>query len=417
MVWLDARARPQQRRFGETFGAARVHEISGKPLDVIPCLYRLIWLRENEPEVFAKTDVFAEVHGYLVFRLTGRWATSTASADPMGLLDMRRHEWSREILEAAGVPLETMPQLARPGASLGPLTPEAAAATGLPAGLPIFAGGGDGQCACTGVAGLEPGRAYVNLGTAAVAGFHSHSYAFHPAFRTETAIAEDGYIFETCVRSGTFLVDWLVGEVFGVEPGARRAALAALEREAVDSPIGAGGLTVAPYWQGSMTPHWDSAARGVIAGLTGSTRKADLFRAILEGVAIEIAESMDQAAAASGGEIDHYVAIGGGASSDLWAQIFADVAARPVRRSKATEASSLGAAMAAAAGVGWSPSIAEAARGMASETVRTFEPAPRRVETYRELRRLQGELWPLISGWNRRLADFADRNRASRGRG
>lgn len=352
MVWLDDRARPQMSRFGESFGAQRVHEISGKPLDVIPCLYRLIWMKEHEPEIFERAAFFAEVHGYLCFRLTGRRVTSTASADPMGLLDMRDFTWSREILDAAGIPLAKMPTLVRPGAFVGAVSAGVAQETGLLRGLKVFAGGGDGQCAGTGVAVLQPGRAYVNLGTAAVAGIYGSTYAFDANFRTETAVADEGYIYETCLRSGTFLVDWLVGEIFGIETSARRAAFAELEAEAAALPIGAGGLVLAPYWQGCMTPHWDSHAHGLIAGITGSTRRAHLFRAIMEGVAIEIALTMEAASVASGAPFDHYVAIGGGASSDLWTRILADVGARPVCRSTATEASSLGAAMAAAKGVG-----------------------------------------------------------------
>jgi sugar (pentulose or hexulose) kinase len=414
MVWLDDRARPEMKQFGDRFGAERIHEISGKPLDIIPCLYRLIWMREHEPELFARAAFFAEVHGYLCFRLTGRKTSSTASADPMGLLDMRRFQWSEEIFEAAGLPMDKMPSLVRPGERVGEISDAVAAETGLPRGMPVFAGGGDGQCAGTGVAVLQPGRAYVNLGTAAVAGIFAPSYAYNRNFRTETAIAEDGYIYETCLRAGTFLVDWLVGEVFGIDASKRRAALGELEAEAAGLPIGAGGLAVVPYWQGCMTPHWDSDAHGLIAGLTGSTRRAHLFRSILEGIALDIAMTMDAASSASGVEIDHYVAIGGGATSDLWASILADTSGKPVRRSNATEASSLGAAMAAAKGAGWYSSIREASIAMAAPPDATFAPDPRRVSLYRELRSIQADLWPLVSAWNLRLNAFAERAQAIR---
>ena len=415
LIWLDARASAQQRRFGESFGAERVHAISGKPLDVIPCLYRILWLMEHEPEVFARADLIADVHAYLGFHLTGRWVTSTASADPMGLLDMRGLEWSEDILRAAGIPREKLLPLAQPGAFLGVVTPAAAAATGLRAGTPLFAGGGDGQCAGTGVAVLEPGRAYINLGTAVVAGTYSETYAYDLAFRTETAIAERGYIFETCLRSGTFLVDWLTREMFGIEPARRAAALVALEAEAAASPIGANGVVVLPLWQGSMTPHWDSAARGVIAGLSGSTRRGDVFRALLEGIALDMAHYTGRAVAATGVEIDHFVAIGGGAASDVWAQILADTMGRPIRRSTTTEASSLGAAMAAAKGAGWYPSVAAAATAMASSTARSFEPDPGRVARYAELQSLHEQLWPKLSAWNRDLRAFAERQQGPAG--
>jgi sugar (pentulose or hexulose) kinase len=349
--------------------------------------------------------VIADVHAYLVFRLTGRWVTSTASADPTGMLDMLRLDWSDEILNAAGIPRRKLPPLERPGTLLGKVT-AAAAATGLRAGTPVFAGGGDGQCAGTGVAALNPGRAYVNLGTAVVSGTYGEAYAYDPAFRTETAVAERGYIYETCLRSGTFLVQWLAQEVFGADPAHSREALARLEVEAIASPIGAGGVVLVPYWQGCMTPHWDSAARGVIAGLSGSTRKGDIFRALLEGIALDLAHSVERAVAATGVGIDHFVAIGGGAASDLWAQILADTIARPVRRSVTIEASSLGAAMVAATGAGWHADITAAAAAMASSTARSFDPDPGRVARYAELRAIHADLWPTLAAWNRRLRAF-----------
>ena len=118
-VWLDERARAQEKRFGARFGAERLHEISGKPLDITPCLHRMVWLREMEPSVVGRGERMAEVHGYLTFKLTGEWATSMASADPMGVLDMKRRDWSKEILDAAGIDPGMMLRLVAPGAQSG----------------------------------------------------------------------------------------------------------------------------------------------------------------------------------------------------------------------------------------------------------------------------------------------------------
>ena len=407
-LWLDERARPQERAFGASFGAERVHDLSGKPLDVIPCLYRMIWLREHEPEIFAQTEKIAEVHGYLAFRLTGRWATSTASADPMGVLDMRSLDWSEAILAAAGVPRALMLDLVRPGAIIGEVSEAAGAATGLRPGTPVVAGGGDGQCAGTGIDLFVPGRAYVNIGTAVVSGSYGAAYAHHRAFRTMSAIADEGYVYETCLRSGTFLVEWLMREMFQADARRERELFATLEKEAAQSPIGAGGVVVVPYWQGCMMPHWESGARGVIAGLSGSTRRGDLYRALLEGIALEQAHSTALAVTGSGQPIDHYVAMGGGASSDLWAQILADASGRPVLRSATVEASSLGAAMAAAHGAGWFGSVTQASKAMASRPVRTFEPIAANAARYRELLALHADLWPALSAWQARLSAFTE---------
>jgi xylulokinase len=303
-----------------------------------------------------------------------------------------------------------MPRLVPPGGAIGTVTAAAAAATGLRAGTPVIAGGGDGQCAGTGagVAADRPGRAYVNLGTALVSGSYGRDYARDRAFRTEIAIADTGYIFETCLRSGTFLVDWLTKELLRVEPGRQRELIGALEAEAAASPIGAHGLAIVPYWQGCMTPYWDSAARGVIAGLSGSTKRGDVYRALLEAVALEQATCSADVERATGLAIAHYIAIGGGAASDLWVQILADATGKPVHRSDTVEASSLGAAIAAAKGGGWYASITEAGDAMAGKPVQCFEPDPKRVARYRELRDIHADLWPKLSAWNERLAAFAE---------
>jgi sugar (pentulose or hexulose) kinase len=408
MVWLDDRAHAQQKRFGETFGAERIHAISGKPLDIIPCIYRMMWLAEFEPALLARAARIAEVHAYLAFRLTGHWITSTASADPTGALDMRRRVWSEEILEAIGVDPAKMPPLTAPGTPMGEVTQAAAAATGLRAGTPVIAGGGDGQCAGMAAGVGAPGLAYINLGTAIVSGSYGVEYAYDPAFRTEIAIADRGYIFETCMRSGTFLVDWLARELFLADPAHQHDLLRKLEAEAAASPIGAGGVVLIPYWQGCMTPHWDSSARGIIAGLSGSTRRGDIYRALLEGIALEQATCTNSAEQVTGEKIERYVAIGGGAASDLWVQILADATNRPVSRSTTVEASSLGAAMAAAKGCGWFPTLAAASAAMAGRTTRTFEPDPKRSARYAELRAIYADLWPAVSAWNARMAAFAE---------
>jgi len=396
MVWLDERARAQQKRFGERFGPERLHEISGKPLDITPCLHRMIWLREIEPAVLGRAERIAEVHGYLTFKLTGEWATSMASADPMGVLDMKRRDWSKDILDAAGIDPAMMLRLVAPGDQSGTVSAAAAAATGLKPGTPVIAGGGDGQCAGTGagVSAAHPGRAYVNLGTALVSGSYGRDYVHDRAFRTEIAVADEGYIFETCLRSGTFLVDWLAREVLRAEAGKQKELIAALEAEAATSPIGAHGVVVVPYWQGCMTPYWDSAARGVIAGLSGSTRRGDVYRAFLESIALEQATCAINVERATGTGIDHY--------------ILADATGRTVQRSETVEASSLGAAIAAAKGAGWYKSIAEATDAMAGRPIRSFAPDPKRSARYAELRILHAELWPKIAEWNTRLVDFAE---------
>jgi xylulokinase len=321
---------------------------------------------------------------------------------------MKAMDWSSEILDALDLRRDQLGELARPGTVLGRVSAAAASETGLKAGTPIVAAGGDGQCAGTGTATLGGGRAYVNLGTAVVSGSYGDGYRHDPAFRTMTAVAEQGYIYETCLRTGTFLVDWMVRNLFGTDPGQAAGIFSALEREAEAVPIGACGLVTVPYWSGAMTPYWNTNARGILAGLSASHRRGHVYRSLLEGVALEQALMSDRVGAAGCEPVTHYVAIGGGAASSLWCQILADASGRPVHRSATVEASSLGAAMAAATGAGWYANVADAARAMSGTAVATFEPDPARRARYQELLGIYAELWPMVERWNDRLVRFAD---------
>jgi len=405
-LWLDERGRSEIARLAAKLGRDEIHRISGKPIDLTPCLYRCAWFDAHMPEIWSRTAKTAEVHGVLVHQLTGEWVTSTASADPMGLLDMKAQDWSDTLLAAVRLTRAQLPRLARPGQEIATLSKDAAEATGLPGDVAVVAGGGDGQCAGTGANVFAQGRAYLNLGTAVVSGSFGEAYAHDPAFRTMNAMAEGGYIYETCQRTGTFLVNWLVEQLFNVDAGKNPQIFKVLEAEAAQAPIGANGLALIPYWSGCMTPYWDSNARGVLAGLTASHRRGDVYRALLEGVALEQAMVTDRVAQATR-PIDHYVAIGGGAASDLWCQIIADASGREVRRSTTVEASSLGAAIAAATGAGWYGSVTEAAKAMAGSLTRTFTPDKQAHARYRELLAIYADLWPSLSKWNERMVAFA----------
>ena len=408
MLWLDERAKAEMRQLAASLGAETLHKINGKPVDITQALPLYPWLKAHEPELWDRFDKTADVNALLTFRLTGEWATPVASADPLGLLDMEAGVWSDTILNEIGLDKGRLSRLVTPGAVMGEVHAEAARETGLRPGTLVVAGGGDGQCAGTGTNVLESSSAYLNIGTALVSGCYSRTYGYNNAFRTMRAIDARGYIFESCMRTGTYLVDWIARSLFGLDPASDSTVFPTLEREATASPVGANGLMVVPYWSGVMTPWWDMDARGVFAGFNAFHTRGDMYRAVLEGLAMDQAVVTAGAEAAMGRLVDRYVAIGGGASSDLWCHIFADASGRPVDRSTTIEASALGAGMAAAAGAGWFSTMKDAAEAMAGPIVTRFEPDPVNRSRYEELVALYRELWPALSDWNRRLARFAE---------
>ncbi|MCA0432148.1 MAG: xylulose kinase [Proteobacteria bacterium] len=410
-LWLDERAHVEVREIAAEVGRERVHQISGLPSDVTPCLYRCRWLSKNEPKIWNRTAKTAEVHGILAHELTGQWKTSVASASPMGILDAKTYDWSDELLKAGRLTRAQLPELVPSGGFIGEVTAEAAKRTGLKAGTPVIAGGGDGQCASVGANTFIKGRFYYNLGTAAVGGSYGANYAIDPAFRSLVAVAEQGFSYETAIRTGTYLVTWLVERIFGENPAKNPKIFHELEAAAKSVPIGSRGLVMLPYFSGIMTPYWDTDGRGIFAGLSGSHTRGDLYRAMMEGLALEQAMMTNRAAAATS-PIDHFAIVGGGSKSDLWCQIVADAAGRDVKRLETAEASALGAAMAAAKGAGWFKTMPEASAAMSGKPSKTFRPRTKETKVYAELLSIYEELWPKVSGWNARLQEFARRQSA-----
>ena len=329
----------------------------------------------------------------------------------MGLLNAKSYDWSDVILKASATRREMLPVLVPSGEIMGDVTAAAAKATGLKAGTPVIAGGGDGQCAGAGANTFLKGRAYLNLGTAAVSGSYGKDYAVDPSFRSLVAVGETGYSFETAIRTGTYLVTWFVERIFGEDPRKNPRIFSSLEAEAAKSPIGSRGLVLLPYFSGIMTPYWDAAGRGVLAGLSGSHTRGDIYRALMEGLALEQAMMTNRVAAVTS-PIDHFAIVGGGSKSDLWCQIVADASGREVKRLETAEASALGAAMAAAKGAGWYTTIAQASAAMSGKPTKTFRPRTKEAKAYRELLAIYTELWPQVSSWNRRLQSFARRQDA-----
>ena len=378
ILWADGRAGAQIA----ALGSQAVHQLSGKPPDVTPAIYKLAWLREHEPAVLRDAVRVGDVQAYLTWKLTGRWATSHASADTLGLLDLRGLTWSPVLLGMAGVRGEQLPQLCAAGEESGRLLPTVAAQLGLrvlPDGtqVPVIAGIGDGQAAGIGADVTRPGSAYLNLGTSMVLGVQTDSYQCDPAFRTLAGVVPGTYTLETILNSAAYLAGWF-REQFG-DPALAGAPDPALEASAAALPPGAEGLLTLPYWNAAQTPYWDADARGATVGWHGGHTPAHMYRSILEAVGFELRLHLEGLERATGQPVLTLRAMGGGSRSALWTQIVADISQRPVLIGERDEVSALGAAVIAraaddAGGPGsFSDRITSAAAAMAGPS-RTVKP-------------------------------------------
>jgi sugar (pentulose or hexulose) kinase len=375
ILWMDERALPQVEAVRQHPLAPRLHALTGKPICVTPSLYKLLWLRDTHPAAFAGDLRVADVSAWLHHALTGRWVTSTACADPMGLSDIRTGRWDPDLLALVGLSESHLPALSPPGARLGELSAWAAAQTGLPQGLPVVAGAGDGQAAALGAGLRGPHEAYLNLGTALVSGVASPRLVCDAAFRTLAGADPRTWLLETDLKGGTFTLNWLVQRWLapGADDDQKQATLDALERDAAALPPGAQGLALLPYWCGVMNPYWDDDAAGLVLGWRDRHGPAHLYRAALEGLALEQRLHTDGVQAALGAPIQRLVLMGGGSRSDLWCQIIADATHREVQRAASPETTSLGAAILAAPLAGLHPDL-DAATAAMTRRGETFSP-------------------------------------------
>lgn len=402
ITWLDERARDSLEVLARDFGAQKLHFITGRPLDLTPALCRMVWLREHEPEVYARTSSFVDVSSYLNLRLCGHLASSWASCDPLGTFDIHSKTWSKPILDYLGLGPEQFAQPKPPGTLIGKIQAGAARETGFLEGTPLIAGGGDGQCAALGTGCTAPGRAYVNLGTALVFGVWSSGAQMNLHWRTLLSGSGQGYLLETVQRTGAYLITWFLNTFMGGQ--ASPEIFAALEREASALPIGSGGLITLPYFSGCMNPHWDPDARGCLIGLGSGHGRAHIYRSILEGVALETAGAV-QAMREGGIGVEQITAIGGGSSSPLWVQMFADALGQDLWLSDTQEASALGAGMLAALGMGWFETPQEASAAMRGP-LRRVPAQPHNAPAYARLLELQSKVYASNAAHFKTLAEI-----------
>ncbi len=398
ILWLDDRSRLQVNELDQKIGNDVIQDITGKGPSTKQSLPKLVWLLEHEPQVFERAYKILDVHAFLVYRLTGQWATSTPCADPMGLLDMRRGDWATDLLKSLNIDLEKFVKIYPSGSIIGEVTNKAAEQTGLLAGTPVIGGAGDGQSAGLGSNITVPGKAYLNLGTAVVSGAFAEKYVVSKYFRTMCSPIEGAFVPEEVLGGGTFTVSWFVDQ-FGPDVGNLKLPLSAeelLEVAASKLPPGSLGLMLVPYWNAVMPPYWDPAATGITIGWTGAHRREHFYRAILEGIAYEHRLAMEGVAKATGHPLDEYILMGGGSRSALWCQIVADVTGAKVTRASTTEATNLGAGILAAAAVGWYSNVRAAADSM-TNTDKSFLPDEKTHSIYDRLyKEVYVDLFPAL---------------------
>lgn len=397
IIWADTRSTAQTAQLERAIDETRAYALLGHRLNPTYSLEKIMWVRDNEPDVFARVRHFCVAKDFVAHRLTGRLATDRSDASATNAWDQPAGTWSAEMIAAARLDPAIFPEVLESTAILGTLTADASAATGLDRAIRVVMGGGDGPIAAVGAGIVAPeDGAYVCLGTSSWISFASRSPVSDPLRRTMTFdnVVPGSYVPTATMQAGGAALQW-VSEILSPEPSS--ASLAALVADASTARGSESGLYFLPSLLGERSPYWNPHAAGAFIGIGRHHGRAHLTRAVLEGVAFNLLTCID-AFAEGGARIDRIDAIGGGAASDVWLQIMADVWGVPVRRRTVVEeANSLGAAVTAAVGLGLVDDFTAAHE--ISEVTAEFRPDASRHDDYRHRHAIFLEGYESLEPW------------------
>jgi xylulokinase len=404
IIYSDQRAVKQTQSLVERIDAKRVFEITGHRASPSYAIEKLMWLRDNEPEVYKNTHKMLNAKDYINFKLTGRMVTEFNDASGTNALDLKKLAWSEEIIEAARVDISKFPDLIQSIGIVGEVTAQAAQATGLKKGTLVVAGAGDGGCATVGIGSVRPGITYNYIGSSSWISTTSTEVLQDAEMKNFTwAHPVPGYMqpcgtMQTAGSSYAWLKEqlgqWEIHEAAkkGINP------YRLLDGQVEQSSVGANGVLFLPYLLGERSPRWNPDAKGAFIGLTLEKTKADMFRAVLEGITMNLSLILDVMKAQV--HIQEMRVLGGGPKGKQWRQILADVYDLPIIVPKyLEEATSMGAAVIGGVGAGLLDSF-DRIESFIQFTDRV-EPNRQHVERYRQIRPLFDEAYhalePLFS--------------------
>ena len=362
LIWCDQRSQPQVDWINQCLSAAKVLEHTANPVLTGFTLPKLLCVRDHEPQRFESVRHVLLPKDYVRFRLTGELATEVSDASGTAMFDVVRRRWSFEMMDGLSLDRSVLPHAYESADVTGTISERAAELTGLAPGTSVAGGGGDQAASAVGNGVVEPGAVSCTLGTSGVIFAHMENVAYDPHGRVHTfchAVREKWHVMGVTQGAGLSL-RWFRNQF---APGISYDELLA---EAAQSPPGARALYWLPYLMGERTPHLDAAARGGWVGLTAKHARADLIRALIEGVTYSQKDGLDLVAAL-GVCVASIRASGGGARSPLWRQVMADVFGKPVVTMASQEGSALGAAILAMVATGEYSSVREACKAIVRE--------------------------------------------------
>lgn len=385
MLWLDRRAQKQADWMKERSGEDRLISVNGNPVDPAYITPKVLWLKENEPDIYKRTYKFLQSNSYLVYKLTGKYSQDYSQGYGFHFFNISKGDWEKDIAHELGIPLDLMAPLYHSHEVVGTVTAEAAQETGLISGIPVVAGGLDAACCTLGAGVINPGQTQEQGGQAGGMSIQVDHPLIHPKLILGYHVIPNQWLLQGGTVGGSGTLRWFNEQLGAFEQleGKERgmSPYEIMDQEAQSISPGSDGLIFLPYMAGERSPIWDSKARGVIFGLSYHKTRAHMIRSIMEGVGFSLLHNLETAEEV-GAEVGVLNSVGGAANSQVWTQIKADITGKTIQVPFSDHATSLGAAILAGIGAGVYSSFEEAV----SKTVRiqrTHEPDHEAGKVYR----------------------------------
>ena len=362
-IWMDTRAQDICERLNKEIGEDKIFEVAGNSLQPSYTTAKIIWYKENLPEVYEKIDKILQSNSFIAFKLTGAITQDMSQGYGLHCFDMKKGCWDEEMCRRLGIPMEFLPEICECDHVVGSVTAKAAAECGLAEGTPVVAGGLDAACGTLGAGVIHPGETQEQGGQAGGMSICMDKYKADPRLILGYHVVPGQWLLQGGTTGGGGVMRWLEKE-FGDwerEEGKRRgvSSLDLMNEEAKVIPAGSDGVVFLPYMSGERSPIWDPDAKGVYYGLDFSKKKGHLIRAAMEGTAYALKHNLE-AAEEAGAKVEVLKAMGGAANSHLWTQIKSDVTGKTMEVPSSDTATTLGAALLAGVGVGMYESFEEA---------------------------------------------------------
>ncbi len=389
ILWNDGRSVAETDYLNNTIGREKLSVYTANIAFAGFTAPKILWMKKNEPEAFQRVEKIMLPKDFLVYKLTGAFATDMSDASGMLLLDVKNRRWSQEMLDICGITEAMLPKLFESYEVVGNLLPEVAEQLGLSPSVKVVAGAGDNAAAAVGTGTVGEGRCNISLGTSGTVFISSQKFGVDRFNSIHSFAHADGnYHLMGCMLSAASCNKWWTEDILGTADNEK-------EQRAI-TRLGENQVFYLPYLMGERSPHNDPRARALFIGMSMDTKREDMTQAVLEGVAFGLRDSLE-VARDLGVAVSSTKICGGGAKSPLWKKMIANIMNLRVEETESEEGPAMGGAILAAVGCGEYQNV-EAATSKIVKVVGMVEPEPQLVEKYEVCYRYFRTLYPAVKG-------------------